>query len=186
MWPFTRNSEEKKYDLLIPLSRFYNLLNITGILIIWTLVVFMWAITYTYFTTFSSTSISTLVIIVLVWGFVSSPWIIIWIHLFYRIYMNTIKSVFSKAYYPDKYMKIDDKLNNSIERPVPVDCNASSEKSQELMSVNQQKEDKASNFEFEGGEDSKYLEEEKEYSHEPLPPIKVNSILNSIWRGNWN
>lgn len=40
MWPFTRNSEDKKYDLLRPLSRFYNLLNMTGALIIWTLVVF--------------------------------------------------------------------------------------------------------------------------------------------------
>ena len=88
--------------------------------------------------------------------------------------MSTIKSVFSKAYLPDKYMKLDGNLNNSIEQAVPVSCNASSEKSQEQMSVRQSKERRGSNFEFEGGEDSKYLEEEKEYSHEPLPPISMS------------
>ena len=48
MWPFTRKSEYKKYDLLRPLSRFYNLLNVTGVLIVWTLVVFIVALGYTY------------------------------------------------------------------------------------------------------------------------------------------
>ena len=143
--------------LLRPLSRFYNLLNMIGALIIWTLVVFAWAITYTYYTTISSASVSTLAIIVLVYGLVSSPWIIICIHMFYRIYMNTVKSVFSKAYYPDKYMKTDNDVDNSIECAVPVGCNVPADKSQQQVRSRQFNDDRQSNFEFEGGDDSKYL-----------------------------
>lgn len=87
--------------------------------------------------------------------------------------MNTIKSVFSKAYYPDKYMKTDNDVDNSIECAVPVGCNVPADKSQQQVRSRQLNDDRQSNFEFEGGDDSKYLEEEKEYSHEPLPPISM-------------
>jgi hypothetical protein len=66
-----------KYDLLRPLSRFYNLLNITGILIVWTLVVFIVALTYTYQTSVDQMSAGTLIMIIIVTPVVASPLIIL-------------------------------------------------------------------------------------------------------------
>jgi hypothetical protein len=66
-----------KYDLLRPLSRFYNLLNVTGILIVWTLVVFIVALTYTYQTSVDKMSAGTLIMIIIVTPVVASPLIVL-------------------------------------------------------------------------------------------------------------
>lgn len=175
MWPFIRKSEYK-YDLLRPLSRFYNLLNVTGMLIVWTLVVFIVAVTYTYETSVDQMSVGTLIAIIIIAPLLASPCIVIAIHLFYRIYMDTIKKVFSKAYKPEKYMKDEEENDNSINCAIPV---LSEQNSKSILFEEEKKQipenEKSSSFGFEGGE-TEYFEDKADASKEMFPPIQRKII----------
>ncbi|CAI2369509.1 unnamed protein product [Moneuplotes crassus] len=180
MWPFTRKSEYKKYDLLRPLSRFYNLLNITGLLIIWTVVVFLVAATYTYQTSIDKMSLTSLLLIIFLVPLLCSPIIIICIHLFYRIYMDTIKKVFSQAYHPEKYMKEEQEQENSIICAVPVQNQQKSESDmfEEVKDPNSN-HDHSDIFQYEGGEECKSYGDSQDQSDRVVFP----SINHETQRG---
>lgn len=161
-WPFTRKSEEKKYDLLRPLSRFYHLLNVTGILILWTIIVFTIAIFYVY------TDEIYLVTVLILSLAIGSPSIIVFIHVYYKVYMNNIKRVFAQAYYPDTFMKVDKDKDNSIEKAIPVDVDNDSkaeglekiiqnrpyESEKHIDQINELNQ-KSDSFHYDGGEEIK-------------------------------
>jgi hypothetical protein len=100
--------------------------------------------------------------------------------------MDTIKKVFSEAYYPEKYMKEDNHVvDNSINYAQPYESDLSkslileevkryySEKAEE------DKEDdyKEDSFQYEGGDHTYNLDSSKDVTHRPeLPPIKMEEI----------
>lgn len=159
IWPFTRKTEEK-YDLLRPQSRFYHLLNTTGILVILTLIVFTVALLFT------QNGEVNFVIVLAIAVALSSPMIVICIHVYYRAYINNIKKAFSKAYYPDKYMKVNDGKDNSIEKAMPIDNDEDAdadgdrnetakkliEEEKHVNSISE-RDDRSGSFNYEGGED---------------------------------
>ena len=158
IWPFTRNAIYKKYDLLRPLSRFYHLLNITGVMLIWVMVVFFISIFYAY------TAQVQLALVLALCILLASPCIMVFIHVYYRVYINNIKNVFSKGYKSDKYMKLDSPVkDNSIERAMPVGDSDEEQSFKKSETENKPKEeakkmlsdsenhDNSGSFHYEGG-----------------------------------
>lgn len=98
--------------------------------------------------------------------------------MLYKSYMGTIKKVFSKAYYPDKYMKLEDKdeLNNSINCAIPV---KNEEDSQVILNKEHQSqksmEAKSESFHYEGGNISSNDDSKNVTDKHMLPPLNMNT-----------
>jgi phosphatidate phosphatase PAH1 len=93
--------------------------------------------------------------------------------------MDTIKKVFSEAYYPEKYMKDDDEVNNSINYAHPVESNASNSRILEEVKQFDSEQDRESSFHYEGGDQTLNFDSSKDatYKH-ALPPIKTEEVKN--------
>ena len=89
VWLCRRNRKYREYDLLKPPYRFYNFLNLTGIFILWCIIVFMSSMTYTFHKSYEKMHVGLYVGLVLLAGFVASPLTMVCIY----IYEGYIKSV---------------------------------------------------------------------------------------------
>lgn len=95
--------------------------------------------------------------------------------------MDTVKKVFSEAYKPEKYMKEEENLDNSINRPVPVQSIQDSESDMFEEVKNPASINDSDSFHFEGGEETKSFGESKDQTDKNLfPDIESrNQGLNS-------
>lgn len=102
--------------------------------------------------------------------------------------MDTIKKVFSEAYYPEKYMKEEDNqaVDNSINYAQPYESDLS--KSLILEEVKRyysekggkgelEEEDKESSFQYAGGDHTQNFDSSKDVTNQPdLPPIRMEEL----------
>jgi hypothetical protein len=95
--------------------------------------------------------------------------------------MDTIKKVFSDAYYPEKYMREDlQPVDNSINYAQPYESDLS--KSLILEEVKRYysekgEEDKEDSFQYAGGDHTHNFDSSKDVTNRPdLPPIKMEEI----------
>lgn len=165
-----------------PLSRFFNLLNVTGILITWTIVVFVAAFLHTYSTSIDKQAIAGIVAVVILIPLFASPIIVACIHTFYRIYMDTVKRVFSSSYRPEKYMKPQKNvLDNSMIYPIPVQNKKTpyNKNYEEVKNLQSEEEAKSESFNYEGGENEQTLYFDQHRSKEHSAGLALPEITNN-------
>jgi hypothetical protein len=97
--------------------------------------------------------------------------------------MDTIKKVFSDAYYPEKYMREDlQPVDNSINYAQPYESDLSKslileEVKRYYSEKEEEEEDKEDSFQYAGGDHTHNFDSSKDVTNRPdLPPIKMEEI----------
>ena len=106
VWPCMCKKRNKEYDFLKPPYRFYNFLNVAGIFILWTIIVFVTALIAGLFGTLETVNIIVYILLLVLCGFIASPLTMVVIWLFYKVYLVNIQAAFTRSIVSDRYKQL--------------------------------------------------------------------------------
>lgn len=90
-----------------PPYRFFNLLNVTGVFILWQVIVFAVALVYLVNNSLAKMSILYFIILLIVCALIASPLTMICIYVFYRIYIHNIQNALTEDIVTERYRALE-------------------------------------------------------------------------------
>ena len=97
VWCCRRNRKYREYDLLKPPYRFYNFLNLTGIFILWCIIVFLSSLMYTVHLSFEKMNIFLYMGLLFISGFIASPLTMLCIFIYEDYIKKILQNVFKQV-----------------------------------------------------------------------------------------
>lgn len=107
VWPCIKFQKNREYDLLKPPYRFYNLLNIIGVFILWQVIVFVSAVSFTTGDGLEGINIALYLLLLVLCAFIASPLTMLVIYAFYKIYIANVKAAFTQNIVTDRYRDLN-------------------------------------------------------------------------------